>query len=69
MNAPFMARNADAATGTLHLFALFHMNLAFSSIEEEQRADVIRRCYWPLLELAQAHGPIGLEITASNSAE
>ena len=24
---------------------------------------MIARCYWPLLELAEAHGPIGLEAT------
>ena len=63
MNAPLLHRDVAAAVGTLHLFALFHLNLAFSSIEEERRADVIRRCYWPLLDLAQAHGPIGLEAT------
>ncbi|HEY2069390.1 MAG TPA: hypothetical protein VGG48_07535 [Rhizomicrobium sp.] len=63
MNAPLRARDLVATSGLLHLFALFHCNLAFSSIEEEQRAEVIRRCYWPLLELAQKHGPIGLEAT------
>ncbi|HXL98818.1 MAG TPA: hypothetical protein VN932_02735, partial [Rhizomicrobium sp.] len=62
MNAPLRTREIDAAS-TLRLFALFHCNLAFSSIEEEQRGEVIRRCYWPLLELAQKHGPIGLEAT------
>src|SRR5262249_38062625 len=39
------------------------LNLGFSSIEEEQRGDVIARCYWPLLDLAAAHGPLGIEIT------
>jgi len=63
MNAPVRTRETDAASATLQLFALFHLNLAFSSIEEEQRGEVIRRCYWPLLELAKAHGPIGLEAT------
>jgi len=63
MNAPFRETNAAAEAGTLHLFAFFHLNLAFSSIEEEQRGEVIRRCYWPLLELAGAHGPIGIEAT------
>jgi hypothetical protein len=62
MNAPLRTREIDAAS-TLRLFALFHCNLAFSSIEEEQRGEVIRRCYWPLLELARKHGPIGLEAT------
>ncbi|HWA91623.1 MAG TPA: hypothetical protein VG889_16410 [Rhizomicrobium sp.] len=63
MNAPLLAREIAAATASLKLFALFHLNLAFSSIEEEQRGEVIARCYWPLLKLAEAHGPIGLEAT------
>jgi hypothetical protein len=61
MNAPFRARGVAASAATLHLYAFFHLNLAFSSIEEEQRGDVIARCYWPLLELAEKHGPIGIE--------
>ncbi len=63
MNAPLARRDVAAATGTLSLFALFHLNLAFSSIEEEQRDDVIARCYWPLLRLAEKFGPIGIEAT------
>lgn len=63
MNAPLHSHETTAAQATLHLFALFHLNLAFSSIEEEQRSDVIRRCYRPLLELAKSHGPIGIEAT------
>jgi hypothetical protein len=59
MNAP--CRQLDADTGTLLLFAFFHLNLAFSSIEEEQRGEVIARCYWPLLHLAERHGPLGVE--------
>ena len=55
MNAPLHNRELAAASGTLQLFALFHLNLAFSSIEEEQRGDVIARCYWPLLRLAEKH--------------
>ncbi len=63
MNAPVKARDLRAQDATVHLFALFHLNLAFSAIEEEQRTDVIARCYWPLLELAEKHGPIGIEAT------
>lgn len=63
MNAPLAHRGLASQSGTLHLFAVFHLNLAFSSIEEERRREVIERCYWPLLDLAQAHGPIGLEAT------
>ncbi|MBI1920069.1 MAG: glycoside hydrolase family 57 [Geobacter sp.] len=46
----------------LYLYAIFHVNLAFSSIEEEQRPEVIRRCYWPLLRLAaELDLPLGIE--------
>lgn len=46
------------------LYAIFHLNLAFSSIEEASHPDVIRRCYWPILKLAEQGGvPLGLEIT------
>ena len=62
MNAPFQQRNVKV-NATLSVFAFFHLNIAFSSIEEEQRGDVIKRCYWPLLDLAASHGPIGIEIT------
>jgi len=48
----------------LNLYALFHLNLAYSSIEEEQRPDVLRLCYWPLLRLARRYGlPFGIEAT------
>ena len=63
MNAPLQTRELSAASGTLQLFALFHLNLAFSSIEEEQRGEVVARCYWPLLRLAEQFGPIGIEAT------
>ena len=43
-------------------YVVFHINLAFSSIEEEERATVIERCYWPLLKLARDF-PIGVEAT------
>jgi hypothetical protein len=52
-----------AAPATLDLFAVFHLNLAFSSIEERERSAVIERCYWPLLALAATHGPVGVETT------
>ena len=45
----------------LRCFAFFHLNLAYSSIEEEQRGEVIAKCYRPLLKLAAKHGPIGVE--------
>ena len=48
----------------LQLFSIFHLNIAYSSIEEAQRPEVLRRCYWPLLRLAERTGaPIGIEAT------
>lgn len=45
-------------------YLLFHLNLAFSSIEEKQRPVVIERCYTPLLDLIEQHDlPIGIEMT------
>ena len=45
-------------------YLVFHLNLAFSSIEEEAWADVITTCYHPLLDLVEKTGiPIGIELT------
>ncbi len=49
----------------LDLFTVFHLNLAYSSIEEEQRPQVVQNCYWPLLRLALQHQlPFGIEASA-----
>jgi hypothetical protein len=45
-------------------YTAFHLNLAFSSIEEAQRVDVVERCYWPLLRLAEGGFRIGIEATS-----
>jgi len=51
--------------GRLRLFAFFHLNLAYSSIEEEQHPEVIQRCYWPLLRLVRTLKlPVGIEASA-----
>src|SRR5258705_2190294 len=63
MNAPLLNREAQTQSGWLRVFAFFHLNLAFSSIEEERRAEVIARCYWPLLRLAKKHLHIGIEVS------
>ena len=63
MNAPLLNRDSQAHSGWLRVFAVFHLNLAFSSIEEERRPDVIARCYWPLLRLAEQHPHIGIEVS------
>lgn len=52
------------AAQAVRLLCLFHLNLAFSSLEEEAHAEVIRRCYRPALELAcETDFPIALEAT------
>src|SRR5882757_291409 len=63
MNAPFLDSEIQGQTGGLHVFAFFHLNLAFSSIAEEHRAEVIARCYWPLLKLTENHPHIGIEVS------
>ncbi|MCH8021392.1 glycoside hydrolase family 57, partial [candidate division KSB1 bacterium] len=46
----------------LNLYTFFHLNLAYSSIEEEQRREVVKCCYWPLLRLARRFNlPFGIE--------
>lgn len=48
----------------MRLQCLFHLNLAFSSLEEAARPDVVRRCYWPMLRLPERTGfPIAFEAT------
>lgn len=50
----------------LRLYAVFHLNLAFSSLEEEQRPAVVERCYAPLLRLARdLELPFGIEATGT----
>jgi Glycosyl hydrolase family 57 len=52
-------------TRRLRLFAFFHLNLAYSSIEEDQRSEVVQRCYWPLLRLVRTlELPVGIEASA-----
>jgi hypothetical protein len=49
----------------MKLYAFFHLNLAFSSIEEEKRIDVIRQSYRPLLDLIKKHRLAwGIELSA-----
>ncbi len=43
-------------------YTVFHLNMAFSAIEEEQRSAVIEHCYWPILRLAEDF-PVGIEAT------
>ena len=50
---------------SLNIYAFFHLNLMFSSVEEEQRPQIVERCYWPLLRLARKYClPLGIEAPA-----
>jgi hypothetical protein len=47
------------------IYAIFHLNLAFSSIDKSQHSEVIEHCYWPLLKLIETNKiPLGIELTA-----
>ena len=35
------------------IYTVFHLNMFFSSIEEERRKTVLEKCYWPLLSLIE----------------
>ena len=56
------------------LVCLFHLNLAFSSLQADDRAHVVEACYRPLLRLPQARGfpdrggGIGLDARADRRA-
>jgi hypothetical protein len=57
--------SSSAAAGTRQtalLACLFHLNLAFSSLEEERQGAVVARCYRPMLALARRTAfPIAIE--------
>lgn len=49
----------------LRLFAFFHLNLAYSAIEEADRPRLLKQSYWPLVELARSRDlKIAFEISA-----
>ena len=46
----------------MNFYTFFHLNLAYSSVEESNRAKIIKKCYWPLLELVKKYKlPFGIE--------
>jgi hypothetical protein len=58
-------RGAAVSQACLALYSIFHLNLAYSSIPEEKRKEVIDRCFWPLLRLATDRGiPLAIEAPA-----
>jgi predicted glycosyl hydrolase (DUF1957 family) len=54
----------------LNIFAIFHINLCYSSIEEEQKTEVIKKCYWPLLNIIEKLKiPVAIEATGFSLEE
>jgi len=46
----------------MNVYIFFHMNLMFSSVPESMRTELVRRCYTPLLDLAEEGCfPLGIE--------
>lgn len=46
------------------LYAIFHLNLAFSSIDECEHREVVKRCYWPLLNAIEKNNiPLAIELS------
>lgn len=53
----------------LTLYTVFHCNLSFSTIPEEDVSLVVARCYQPLLDLCEKRGlPLGIELSATTFA-
>ena len=50
---------------TLKGTLLFHLNLSYSAIEVEQRGEVVRRAYGPMLALAEEHPWLRLGVEAT----
>ena len=49
----------------MNVYAVFHLNLAFSSIDQECHKDIVTACYVPILDCIEYHGiPLAIEITA-----
>ncbi|MFT7559307.1 MAG: hypothetical protein ACI93R_001212 [Flavobacteriales bacterium] len=47
------------------LYTIFHLNMAFSSIDQCEHKRVVDQCYWPILNAIEAQSiPIGIELTA-----
>ena len=50
-------------------YALFHLNINYSSIDSDQHSELLERCYWPFLGFVkESPGPITLE-ASGNSLE
>lgn len=45
-------------------YFIFHLNLAFSSVDEGSWSTIVDRCYWPLLDtISDLQVPLGIELS------
>jgi len=50
-----------------YLYSIFHLNLSFSLIDEEEVSDVINNCYWPLLKILEKNRKLKIAIELSGN--
>ena len=51
----------------INLYSIFHINCSFSSIDEKEIPILIKKSYWPLLNLIQENNfNIGIECSGSS---
>lgn len=49
----------------MKVYFIYHLNLCFSSLEENERKNIINKCYWPLINIIEKYNvKIGIEATA-----
>jgi len=61
-----IGNNGEVLDNPPRMYSAWHLNLNYSSVDISARPEVIDRCYWPLLALAESTGcPQGIEISGS----
>ena len=49
----------------LNIYSFYHLNTSFSSIEKEKIPTLIKKCYWPLLNLIENNTDFKIALEAS----
>lgn len=62
-----IGKGGEVSDKSTRMYSAWHLNLNYSSVDISARTEVIDRCYWPLLTLAESTGcPQGIEISGSS---
>ena len=60
-------RRTEVVGEGTRFYSAWHLNLKYSSVEKRDRPEIIERCYWPILKLAESTGcPQGIEISGAS---